>query len=83
MHLPILKKRSWPYKRRSRTSRKGLAGDIITEISLIPRRHRVNIPGRNQTGLRRASIIRTVNPKSGPGMTLHENGVARRLEKNA
>ena len=41
---------SRPYKRRSRTSRKRLARGIITETSLIPRRHRLKILGRSQHG---------------------------------
>ena len=47
MHLTSVKKRSYPYKWIFRTSRKGLAEDIITETSLIPIIHRINIPGRS------------------------------------
>ena len=72
-----VEKISWPYKRRSVTSRKGLAVEIIREISLRLRRQRVKITGRIKPGCRIASNLRTVNPKSGPVMTLHGIGVAR------
>ena len=50
MHLPRVKERSWIYRRRLITPRKGKPGKIIMEMSLRPIRHRVKISGRIQPG---------------------------------
>ena len=52
-------------------------------MSIRPRRHRVNIPGRSQTSGIRKSSLRTVNPKAGPLITLNGTVVARILEENS
>ena len=46
MHLTRMKKND----QRSGTQRKSLAGDIITEMILISRRHRVQITGKSKHG---------------------------------